>query len=314
MQPRFTPHSAPESAPPSPARDAAAPPLDLGAPGADGSSRTPDVALRRGASYHEPAGLVSSELLLAADRPDHLVLVLRDAAPYLLGAGDDDGLPEPGERLDLRFPPALELRTVVERREVQADAGARTVSIVASAPYHERRETFAERRFYGVRPGEIARHVALELGLAYRVDDGGERVGEFHLEGDPLAGLRRLARRCGFGFAVARGVLFFVRDLAGVGSTHRLGGGAGIGASVKRITHRCRSATVHLAFPGRQPVPPLDRLELDGFGAPFDGWYRTLRCGVRCDASEELTELLLGEERHDSVLYLNEFQDKDPDR
>lgn len=237
---------------------------------------------------------------LAGDRPDMLELRLLDrglptAADRAAGAVE---LPRPGVTVRLSAGGQLLYLGEVERRVFEEDGRLAAVTLAACSSYHFLRQDVGDAVYRNASAAEVARCIALELGLEASTDVAADAVElpSVRRRGDPLRFLRDLARELDLALAVGAGRLHLRGGWSGVGRHHSLSPRNAVSAvSVEEGREGQRRATVVAV--GLSPVRPLDTVALAGFGAGRDGRYRALRCRLHHGAPGWRTEMELLDER-----------------
>ncbi|MBI4585643.1 MAG: hypothetical protein HY717_16655 [Planctomycetes bacterium] len=263
------------------------------APAGIGAGQAAEIRLAWNGQERIPAALSRCELLLAIDRPDRLEVSWPGRQPLFAaedGAAVAGQLPLPDQPMALRLGGELLFRGVVDRvAAVESCREPPSLRLSAQARWRFHLEA-APAEYYQRTPAEVAEQIAGELGLEAVVDAGGAVLPHLQRAGEPLRFLKELARRAGYGLAIAGERLYFKKDLSGIGRPHLLSPASG--AAYLEIEQRRGGRRRGLvSLPRLALVRPLDLLRLRGFEPRSDGDYRAVRCRLRGGAAGWQTDL-----------------------
>jgi hypothetical protein len=262
-----------------------------------------------------PRGLIDCEILRAIDRPDCFRMELLDEEPYFVDprheVETDDDLPLPGTPTFVSVGLAKLASGRIEEIGLHEERGGARVSLVATASFDSLRGGNPQRGwvksedFRDMTVSEIARRVALSLGLKARVDPHDSVVNDFDVGDDPLKSLRDLSRASSMGLALVGDSLCLVRDLPAPRQTYVLGRSVTCGFvnfCVRQLVGvEAPRRLVEISLAGAVTAGLLDRVCFEGYGPRRDGTYRLVRCRTRLTGDGWCSDLLLSEEGPASI-------------
>lgn len=255
-------------------------------------------------------GLIECEIVRAIDRPDGFRMEILDSRPYFVdavhGVEIEDDLPAPGTPIAMALGNTRPVEGRVEELGVHEEDDGVRISLHATVLDEARRQRVGPRDCRDLTVAEIARRLALDLGLRAQVDANESLVPVFELREDPLRALRTLSRAHSMGLALVADCLYLVHDLPAAGCVHDLGVVHPRGLVRFRMRHLLGANAmphrlIEVSLPGPVTASLLDQIRVRGYHARCDGDYRLVRSHVRLTTEGWCSDLLLSEEAAASV-------------